>query len=268
MSLPVTSGHRSVLLCLLIPLAFLSCTTEPFEEEYLSTFPIDSSITDASYDIKVALPEDYSSDKSYETIYLLDSNWYFDHTAREVAEISKSNSKENVILIGIGEGNDRMKDYVPTTTSEGEGGAPDFIEFLNEELIPRVEEEYSVVTGREGRTILGHSAGGLFAAYSFTRHNETFANYLMLSPAIWYDEGIILTYEEEERENLQSQEQTVFVGLAELEPTQLFSEMFYKRLEEHYPDAKLKYHMTERKNHSSSADPAITRALNFYFENQ
>jgi len=228
------------------------------------SFTLNSSHTESTYSIHVTLPNNYSSSEVYETIYTLDGNWYFDHVSEESFRISEQKSKQNEIVVGINHADRRMIDYAPTPTNEGEGGAANFTRFINEELIPYIEEHFQADTTRKSRAILGHSAGGLYAAYLFTNQNDLFANYFMLSPAIWYDDGVLLQYERDNRSKNELSEQTVFISKAELEPTQLFMNIFHDRLEM-YDQISLGFYTVKGKQHASSAKPAITEALKFYY---
>lgn len=251
----------SVLLSIMV---LVGCQQEEIDQGEHTAFNITSDHSDATYDIQVRLPIDYDASDSYDTIYILDSNWYFDHVSEEIARLGGSSTKQAVIVVGVGEGNPRTTDYMPTVTSQGEGGAENFSRFLEEELIPYMEDNYSADTTRSSRGILGHSAGGLYAAYAFTNHNQLFGSYLMLSPAVWYDDGITLEYEKENRSQNQAEDQLVFISKGELEATQLFTNMFHKRLE-NYEHTELAFHKVKGKDHASSAKPAIKEGLSFYY---
>ena len=51
-----------------------------------------------------------------------------------------------MLVVGIGYGNDRTVDYTPTKTNDGEGGAEEFMLFIKNELIPKMENEYAADT--------------------------------------------------------------------------------------------------------------------------
>jgi predicted alpha/beta superfamily hydrolase len=106
----------------------------------------------------------------------------------------------------------RMRDYTPTVDvafvdgfaenmglpltrlPRSSGGANHFLTFLRSELFQLIEANYQ---GDPRRRILsGWSFGGLFGLYTLFRHPETFSDYLILSPSIWWDEKVILREEE------------------------------------------------------------------------
>ena len=99
-------------------------------------------------------------------------------------------------MVSIGYGYDRALDYTPTKAKEGDGGADKFMAFIKDELIPKMELDFGADTLRKNRIIIGHSFGGLFAAYAFTNYNNVFGNYIMLSPSLWYDNEILFQMEQ------------------------------------------------------------------------
>ena len=113
--------------------------------------------------------------------------------------------------------------------------------FIKNELIPKMEADYGADTSRESRIILGHSFGGLLAAYAFTNFNEVFGNYLMLSPSLWYDDESLLRKERATREANSHRPQLVYIGLGGLETSTNMGppfEAFSKQLKDNYPGIK------------------------------
>ena len=260
------------LIPLLLVFAIASCQKEDFSAELTVCFSIKSTLSGANYPIKVALPENYNPEtQTYATIYVLDGEENFDFVAENCKKISHDLSTSNVLVVSICYGNDRVDDYTPTKAKEGGGGAEKFMQFIENELIPRIESEYAVDTLRSSRTILGHSFGGLLAAYAFTNHNTVFGNYLMLSPSIWYDNEIMLRLEQENRAINSSNHQWVFLGLGQLENQGRMLvpfEAFYQRLLNNYPGIELQRNLEPQLNHVGSKNPNILKGLNFYFKSR
>jgi predicted alpha/beta superfamily hydrolase len=258
----------------LILLAFLiaSCQKEEVISNMTKTFSIQSVSTGASYSISVAFPENYTpSSQTYATLYVLDGADNFEFVVNQCNDFGKDYSESDMLVVSIGYGHDRSVDYTPTNTSEGDGGAEKFMRFLKEELIPRMENEFAADTLRKSRVILGHSFGGLLAAFAFTNFNEVFGNYLMLSPSIWYDNEIMLRLEQEHRNTNKSAEQLVFMGLGSLEGSGRMLapfEAFYQRLKNNYPSMILSRHIEPQLDHMGSRNPNIHKGLKFYFQNK
>ena len=260
----------------LIPLFLVfilaSCQKEEINPMLTNTFCITSTSTGATYPIKVALPQHYDpTTQTYATIYVLDCDENFNFVAENAEKISTEKSTSNVVVVGIGYGHDRAVDYTPSDANEGDGGAEQFMLFIQHELIPRIESEYGVDTSREGRVILGHSFGGLLGAYAFTNHNAVFGNYLMLSPSIWYDNEIILKLEKANRNTIQENHQLVYLGLGELEKSGRMLAPFYAfslQLEKNYPGIALQKQLQPHLDHQGSKNPNIIDGLHFYFQNR
>ncbi len=258
----------------LIPTLFIlviaACQKENFSTDLTQSFMIESTYSDATYPIKVALPENYSPEtQTYATIYVLDGEDNFDFVAENCKKISQKLSTSNVLVVSIGYGNDRVDDYTPTKAKEGGGGAEKFMQFIEHELIPKVESEYAVDTERSSRTILGHSFGGLLAAYAFTNHNTVFGNYIMLSPSIWYDNEIMLKLEQENRNLNSNNQQLVYLGLGQMENEGRMLapfEAFYQRLQGNYDYMVIQRHLEPHLDHMGSKNPNILKGLKFYFQ--
>lgn len=259
----------------LIPFLFLlvivSCTKEEFNPAQTREFSIQSVSNGATYPIQVALPENYDSTKKYITLYVLDGETDFDYVANQCELISAQYGESNILVVGIGYGNDRSLDYTPTVAMSNGGGAEPFMQFIKNELIPRMESEFGADTLRQNRILLGHSYGGLFATYAFTKYNAVFGNYFILSPSIWYDNEVMLQMEQQYRDVNADQHQLVFMGLGELENSGRMLAPYmalYQTLQAHYTDMQIMSHFEPHVDHLGSKFPNITEALQFYFQNQ
>jgi pimeloyl-ACP methyl ester carboxylesterase len=69
------------------------------------------------------------------------------------------------------------------------GGAAKFLSFLTRELIPMVDQRYRT---RPYRILVGHSHGGLFAAYAFSERPESFQAYLAIDPSLSWNNGAVV----------------------------------------------------------------------------
>ncbi len=260
------------ILPILLILAIAACQKEEFTAELTIAFSIESTASSATYPIKVGLPENYSPEtQTYAAIYVLDGKENFDFVAENCKKISSDFSTSNVLVISIGNGNNRVDDYTPSKTKEGGGGAEKYMQFIEHELIPVIESEYAVDTLRSSRTILGHSFGGLLGAYAFTNHNTVFGNYILLSPSIWYDNEIMLKLEQESRSINANHHQMVYLGQGKLENNGRMLapfEAFYQRLRNNYPGIALQRHLEPLLDHMGSKNPNILKGLHFYFQNR
>lgn len=257
---------------LLLSLLLNSCTKEVFTSGQTQEFSIQSNSNGATYGIKVGLPANYQpSLEKYATIYLLDGKEIFEYVANTCKEISDSRGTENVVVVSIGYGQDRSIDYTPTKVSSITGGAPEFLEFIKTQLIPKIEQEFQVDTARESRVILGHSYGGLFGGYAFAEDNAVFGNYILLSPSFWFDNLVTLKMENENRSANSAGKQLVFMGIGEAENSgrmQAPFEAFYQALDRNYVNIKLGRNREKDLDHMGSRKPNITKGLVYYFTNR
>ncbi|HRH50382.1 MAG TPA: alpha/beta hydrolase-fold protein [Panacibacter sp.] len=257
-----------------IMLLFLlgSCKKEVFSPGTTNEFTLQSVDNGTSYNIKVGLPADYNpAAEKYATVYVLDGEEIFDIVANKCKEISDKDGVKNVLVVSIGYGQNRSIDYTPTKVSELTGGGPQFLNFIEKQLIPKIEQDYSADTTRASRVILGHSYGGLFGGYAFAVNNKVFGNYIMLSPSFWFDNLVTLQMEKDNRPVNENQHQLVFMGIGEAENLgrmQAPFESFYQSLQDNYPNIKLAKNIEKDLDHMGSRNPNIEKGLNYYFENR
>jgi predicted alpha/beta superfamily hydrolase len=86
---------------------------------------------------------------------------------------------------------------------------------LVEEIIPGIEARYRVHP--TDRTLIGGSLSGLFGLYVLFHRPETFARYLLVSPSMYWDNAICLSYEETWAEQHTDLPARVFCAVGELE---------------------------------------------------
>ncbi len=257
---------------LVIGLMLGSCKKEEFDPLLTHEFAIQSNANGAIYNIHVGLPANYNPGvEKYSSIYVLDGEENFAFVSNQCKEISDKLSVPNVVIISIGYGKDRSIDYTPTEVSSVTGGGPQFLNFIETQLIPAIEENVSVDTARSSRVILGHSYGGLFGAYAFGTENKVFGNYILLSPSLWFDNLISLQFEKHHRAENMDQSQLVFLGIGEAEnfgrmqaPFEAFSQILHSQ----YSQIKLEKNTEKNLGHLGSKNPNIVKGLNFYFQNR
>ncbi|MBK9103818.1 MAG: hypothetical protein IPL92_04455 [Saprospiraceae bacterium] len=145
----------------LLALILISCQKEEFSPLRTSEFSIHASSNGADYPIKVAVPVGYDPDhQQYATIYVLDGDENFDFVAAQCESISHGRTTDNVLVVSIGYGNDRAVDYTPSTAEQGGGKAAAFMQFIHDDLIPRIESLslLPIPPGKAGSSSAIHSA--------------------------------------------------------------------------------------------------------------
>jgi predicted alpha/beta superfamily hydrolase len=118
----------------------------------------------------------------------------------------------------------RNRDYtLPLENNEypysAEGGAVNFYRFIREELIPYLDQNFSIA-GPQHRALIGHSYGGLFTLYSLSQYDSTspcISNFLSASPSIWYGNGSIYPYLESLRSKYTDIPVSLYMSVGDLE---------------------------------------------------
>ncbi|MFC1898107.1 alpha/beta hydrolase-fold protein [Candidatus Cloacimonadota bacterium] len=153
---------------------------------------IRSEILDQDRQILVYLPTGYEiSTAKYPVMYLLDGGYHFHHATGIVQYLSGLGMMPQTIVVAI-QNIDRNKDFLPTNVEfvPTSGGAEDFLSFISNELIPYVDEHFRTVPYR---TLMGHSFGGTFTAYTFLEKPDLFNAYIAISPVMHWDNDLLVT---------------------------------------------------------------------------
>ncbi|MBN1436109.1 MAG: alpha/beta hydrolase [Sedimentisphaerales bacterium] len=165
---------------------------------------IASSHVGEEYQIYVSLPIRYhSSSKRYPVLYLLDADHLFPVAQGLVRPLECQEGIPELIVVGIAYGkliwegtNPRVRDYSPTFVENYRvptGGGERFFKFLNEELIPFIDDNYR--TQPDDRSIFGHSIGGCFVLYSLFRDDNPFYRHIASSASPTWDNRWIFKHE-------------------------------------------------------------------------
>ena len=178
---------------------------------------IELSAGGSSYTLRVLLPPEHDTASSgLPVLYYLDAWWWgglLEDLAR-MAALAHPPRIAPVILVGIattGDADDfnraRNRDFTPSPyrpiapgvqirtgnvilDSAGTGGAREFLNFLEGSVLPAVESRYRVAA--TGHAIAGHSYAGLFGMWVFAHRPDLFENYLIVSPATYWNDSELL----------------------------------------------------------------------------
>ena len=168
----------------------------------------------------VKLPEnyDFNNNQEYPVVYLLDG-------------ISLQNSLETVydnywghylphmILVGISNRTNRTRDLTTSKVNmrrgssfkKESGGAENFTEFMENELIPYIDSKYKFLGHR---TLIGHSYAGLFTINMLINHKHIFQNYIAIDPSLDWDNQKLLKEAKEKLTSESYKGKSLFVSLA------------------------------------------------------
>jgi len=174
----------------LLSALLLACSTSMAWADWHTPRPIESEVLGEARSYRVMLPETYSStpEQAYPLLILLDGQQYGDLVASNATFMARTGEIPDHIIVAVDSIN-RLRDYTPTDSSdwEGDGGASDFLTFLESELLPKIEEDYRV---SRPHVIWGQSAGGLFALYTQYAAPHLFDARLVNDGTLDWDNGV------------------------------------------------------------------------------
>lgn len=213
--------------------------TRPTPIANIVGYEFDSKLVGDRFAITVATPPLYeATTEPVPTLYVLDQSLNLPQVvgqSRALGALSFGHFPQTLV-VGIGyppappaqNVARRHRDLTPTVApflpgtpgvvaeaSLGLGGGAQFLRCLVEEIIPGIEARYRVHP--TDRTLIGISAGGLFGLYVLFHQPQTFARYLLVSPAIFWDEAICFSYEESWARQHTDLPARVFCAVGELE---------------------------------------------------
>jgi predicted alpha/beta superfamily hydrolase len=154
--------------------------------------------------ILVRTPAGYEHNgERYPVLYMTDGAAHFVHTCATVEFLARNDRMPEMIVVAI-ENTDRTRDLTPTRIGGGpdgpqphfatSGGADRFLDFVEKELIPVVEERYRT---HPYRVFAGHSFGGLLGVHAFATRPDLFNACISVSPSLWWDNALPVRKTEE-----------------------------------------------------------------------
>lgn len=151
-----------------------------------------SDILNEDREYWVSLPESYkmenSSYRRYPLLILLDGNVHFRSISGMVNYMSTGyNGNRRIpemIVVAIQNVN-RRRDFTPdkiiTKRQNDSGGGIRFLNFLEKELIPELDQKFRT----EGyRILFGHSLGGLLATHAYMQEKSLFNAFIAVDPSL------------------------------------------------------------------------------------
>ena len=258
---------------IIIILLSVSCLDDELTEVSIThEETITSQIINDDYKLYFFLPPNYSESKEYPVVYLLDGDWHTERMANEINVMWKNNEIPECILIGIGNSNQRFRDYTypPDKYNEGSGHADEYYEFIRDELIPYVDASYT--TDTSSRIIAGHSLGGFFVLYAMFQNNSDlplFSGIIAASPSIWWENAYLLELEQELAEKTDDLPVSLFLSAGSDEgiTNMLDIEMRERLLNREYPSFNSNYINFKDKGHEGASIPGFVEGIKFTLNN-
>jgi len=141
--------------------------------------------------ILVDLPTGYEFTQTrFPVLFLLDGLGNFHHATATADFLARSGKIPQMIVVGI-PNTARTRDLTPTSVEDRStsGGAPAFLEFIEDELIPYLDDRYRT---QPYRVLFGHSLGGTFVVYTMFSEPDLFDAYIAASPHLQFDDGHVV----------------------------------------------------------------------------
>jgi predicted alpha/beta superfamily hydrolase len=162
------------------------------------SFALPSKVLGDIRRVNVYLPESYGdAARAFPVVVLLDGGEKEDfHHVTGLAQINAAYGQgQEVIVVGV-EGVDRRHDLTSPSSVAADlkvaptsGGAAAYRKFLVEELKPWVAARYRT----NGRTaLMGESLAGLFTLETLLKAPESFDDYVIVSPSLWWNGGALV----------------------------------------------------------------------------
>jgi predicted alpha/beta superfamily hydrolase len=181
-------------------------------------FPIEVQVYDLpiaangiAYRLYVRPPFMFPKKKSsVEVVYFLDAIKDMTGAAIMALDYELTSAVPSSYFVGIGyreNGNDRVdesdrtRDYTPTSFQpqskkhflalqpelwQGSGGAAAFLDVVETLIVPFIEAKFEV--NAKQRTLVARSTGGLAALLALMTRPKLFNKYIIVSPALWWDD--------------------------------------------------------------------------------
>ncbi len=277
------------LLCALITaLPAIGAASEGFTIPNSSTHAITSAALGRTYHIYVKVPSEYDDDDAkqqrYPVIYLNDGPYTFQVASGATHLPMNMGKLKKAILVGLsfadGENgmDSRVRDLTPTQdkdwTRYQTGGAPEYLAYLEKEVIPFVEKHYRADSAN--RTLAGQSLGGSFGAWVLLTRPELFDNYILTSGSYWYHDRIIFAMEERYAEKHKDLKANVYFAVGEFENPEHRNtrndmvgdqqDLVAKLRSRNYPSLVIKDEVISEALHETTFPIGFTRAIRWLFD--
>ena len=238
------------------------------------TFTLASERLDRDFHVYVRLPRGYEdSDESWPVIYLLDGGILFPMLAPYHFMLTLDGIAPEAIIVGISygglgfaNGNMRSTDYTAASAEvDHYGGAPVFQSFLQDQLLPSIDERYR--TDPQRRVIVGQSLGGQFVLYTALTRPGLFWGHIAINPALHRNLAFFRDYPAKP----EGEHARVFVGAGTLdaprfrEPAREWIDAWINREGSHL-DLEVAWLAGE--HHASAAPEAYRVGLRWLFNEQ
>jgi predicted alpha/beta superfamily hydrolase len=224
------SLYKLMFLCGLAGGAAAVAAPVPYVLDGTEVRDVHAAALNRDYQVFVALPDSYrTSNRRYPLLFVVDANYAFPLSRNIAQRLSRHAGMEEVIVVGLSYAKgdaavySRRRDYTPTTprthdySSDMPGRAPAFGEaeaygrFIEADVFPLIAANYRADMGR--KIFAGHSYGSLLGLQLLLTRPDTFEHYILGSPSLWYDRGIMFDRERDYAKAHKDMAASVFFGI-------------------------------------------------------
>ena len=208
---------------------FFLCSNQAYSQSQQVVLPgtrvieFQSKIDSQQYVIDIKLPDNYTkTNKNYPVLYVTDAQWSFSSMYVGYRGQHGDGFVPDLIIVGITWTDSyqtrRERDFTPTNRNDeypNTGNAPKFLSVIKNEIIHLIDSSYRTEKG--DRALYGASLGGLFAIYTLFHEPALFNRYIIISPALWWDNEIVFKYEKDFAKKNTSLNAKLFISSGEYE---------------------------------------------------
>jgi len=232
------------------------------------TDSLSSKILSEQRDLLVHLPNNYHQNTglNYPVLFLLDGQRNFSHAAGTLDLLNQDGKSQEMIIVAI-KNTHRTRDFTPTyDESYNEwgisGGADNFLDFIEKELIPYVNKNYRT---NSFKVLSGHSLGGLLAVYSLQSRPQLFQAHFAFSPSLWWHEQVILKDSENFLANTTKLNNYLYVNLGNESGDMLSAFEHYTQLLKTYAPEGFSYNSDIDKHETHGTSALIGQTLAYRY---
>jgi predicted alpha/beta superfamily hydrolase len=232
------------------------------------TDSLPSKILSEQRDLLVHLPNNYhqNTELNYPVLYLLDGQRNFNHAAGTLDLLNQDGKAQEMIIIAI-KNTHRTRDLTPTyDESYNEwgisGGADNFLDFIEQELIPYVNKNYRT---NRFKVLSGHSFGGLLSVYALQSRPHLFQAHFAFSPSLWWHDQVILKKSERFLKNTTQLNNYLYVNLGNESGDMLSAFEQYTQLLKKYTPEGFSYNSDIDKHETHGTSALIGQTLAYRY---
>ncbi|MEJ6474496.1 alpha/beta hydrolase [Pseudoalteromonas piscicida] len=243
---------------------------------------LSSQVLNEDRKVFIRLPKGYDQAHSYPLIIRTDGNFNLARWDEVLSSLAEQGRVEDAILVSIPNQfwtQTRNRDLVPPYARQDVaiearpesdndpaifGRADRFLQFVESELLPYLEANYSI---NDNRVLSGFSAGGSFVLYTMVTKPALFDGYFAFSPAAWYDDSVVVKEFAKSLANIQGKPKYIYLSIGGAE-NDIITGSFHgllDALEQHAPiNVRWGHSISEGAGHSQNPVVSVPLALSEY----